>query len=431
MKNKINLGMIGFGTIGSSVVKLLMEGSNLFQKRVGIGLNLVRVCDKDLTSKRDVTVPKNILTKDVNKILNDPDIDIVVELIGGVHPAKEIVIKALSKGKHVVTANKLLLATEGEEVFKKAKEQNREVRFEAAVAGGVPIIKAIREGMVANTFSSIVGILNGTSNYILSKMTDEGVSFKAALKEAQKKGYAEKDPSLDIKGLDSSHKLAILSYLSFGKRVSMKDIYVEGIGGITPLDIQYAKEWGYTIKLLAIAKRNGKELEIRVHPALLPSRYLLSSVSGVYNAIYVDADLVGKQIFYGEGAGKLPSASAILGDIMDIGNIIVQGKKSTKVVTSKRIDVERIKKMDDVYARYYIHFSAIDRPGVLAKIADFLGQYNISIASVVQKERKKSHIVPIVMLTHEAREKDIQTALKKIDKLSSIKKKSILIRLER
>jgi len=431
VKNKINIGVIGFGTIGSSVVKLLLEESSLFQKRTGIDLHLVKVCDKDLTSKRDVTVPKNMLTKDTNKILNDPDIDIVVELIGGVHPAKKIVMKALSQGKHVVTANKLLLATEGEEIFKKAKEQDREVRFEASVAGGVPIIKAIREGMVANTFSSIVGILNGTSNYILSKMTDEGVSFKAALKEAQKKGYAEKDPSLDIKGLDSSHKLAILSYLSFGKRVAMKDIYVEGIGGISPIDIQYAKEWGYTIKLLAIAKRNGKELEARVHPALLPSRFLLSSVSGVYNAIYVDADLVGKQIFYGEGAGKLPTASAILGDIMDIGNIIVHGRRPTPVITSKRKDVERIKKMDDVCVRYYIHFSAIDKPGVLAKIADLLGQCNISIASVVQKERKEAHIVPIVMLTHEAREKDIQSALKKIDRLSTIKKKSVLIRLER
>jgi len=431
VKNKINIGVIGFGTIGSSVVKLLLEERRLFRERTGIDLHLAKVCDKDLTSKRDVTVPKGILTKDVNKVIRDPDIDVVVELIGGVHPAKEIVMKALSSGKHVVTANKLLLASEGEEIFKKAKKEDRKVRFEASVAGGVPIIKAIREGMVANTFSSVVGILNGTSNYILSKMTDEGVSFKAALKEAQKKGYAETNPSLDIKGLDSAHKLAILSLLSFGKKVTMKDIYVEGIEGISPIDIQYAKELGYTVKLLAIAKSDGSELEVRVHPALLPSKYLLSSVSGIYNAIYIDADLVGKQVFYGEGAGKLPTSSAILSDIIDIANIIVYNRKPTSLIIPKRQEIKRIKRMDDIYTRYYIHFSAIDRPGVLAKIADLLGQHNISIASVVQKERKKAHIVPIVMLTHEARDKDMQSALKKIDRLSIIKKKSVLIRLER
>ncbi len=431
MKNKINIGIIGFGTIGSSVVKLLLEERKLFQKRTGIDLHLAKVCDKDLTSKRDVNIPKGLLTKDINKILHDPDIDVVVELIGGVHPAKEIIMKALASGKHVVTANKLLLATEGEEIFKKAKAEDRKIRFEASVAGGVPIIKAIREGMVANTFSSIVAILNGTSNYILSKMTDEGVSFKAALRQAQKKGYAETNPSLDIKGLDSAHKLAILSLLSFGKKVTMKDIYVEGIDGISPIDIQYAKELGYTVKLLAIAKSNGGELEVRVHPALLPSKYLLSSVAGIYNAIYIEADLVGKQVFYGEGAGKLPTSSAILSDIIDIANIIVYGKKPTPLIVPKRQEIKRIKKMDDTWARYYMHFSAIDKPGVLANIADLLGEHNISIASVVQKERRKAHIVPIVMLTHDAKEKDMRSALKKINKLSTIKKKTVLIRLEK
>ena len=431
MKNKINIGIIGFGTIGSSVVKLLLGERKLFQKRTGIDLHLVRVCDKDLTSKRNVSVPKGLLTKDVNKILNDPDIDVIVELIGGVHPAKEIIMKALASGKHVVTANKLLLATEGEEIFNKAKKEDRKIRFEASVAGGVPIIKAIREGMVANTFSSIVGILNGTSNYILSKMTDEGVSFKAALKEAQKKGYAEKNPSLDIKGLDSAHKLAILSFLSFGKKVTMNDIYVEGIDGISPIDIQYAKELGYTIKLLAIAKSSDSELEVRVHPAFIPSEYLLSSVAGIYNAIHIEADLVGKQVFYGEGAGKLPTSSAILSDIIDIANIIVYGKKPTPLIVPERHDIKRIKKMDDIRARYYIHFSAIDKPGVLANIAELLGEHSISIASVVQKERREAHIVPIVMLTHDAKEKNMQSSLKKINKLSTIKKKTVLIRLEK
>ena len=431
MQGKINIGLIGFGTIGSGVAKFLIERRDLLLKRTGIDFNLSLVCDKDLSSKRDVSLPKSMLTKDADKVINDPSIHIIVELIGGIHPAKEIVMKALSRGKHVVTANKLLLASEGEEIFQKAKDSNREIYFEASVAGGVPIIKAIREGMVGNRFSSILGILNGTSNYILSSMSSEGSSFKAALKEAQSKGYAEKDPSLDIKGLDTSHKLAILSLLGFGKRVDLDDIYVEGIDNISNLDIQYAKELGYAIKLLAIAKRYGNELEVRVHPTLLPSEHLLSSVSGVYNAIFIEADLVGKQLFYGQGAGKLPTASAVLSDIVDIGHKITCGKNLAQSIIPKDVEIKNIRKMDDVVTRYYAHFSAIDKPGVLANIADLLGRHNISIASVVQKERREAHIVPIVMLTHEAKEMGMQAALAKINKLPAIKKKSVVIRLEK
>ncbi|MDP2921644.1 MAG: homoserine dehydrogenase [Candidatus Omnitrophota bacterium] len=429
--NKINIGLIGFGTIGSSVAKFLLENRGLLLKRTGMDFNLKLVCDKDLSANRGVNIPKSMLTKDIDRVINDPDIDIVVELVGGIHPAKEIVLKALSKGKHVVTANKLLLASEGEKIFQRAGDLNREIYFEASVAGGIPIIKAIREGMVGNRFSSILGILNGTSNFILSSMSNYGTSFKAALKEAQGKGYAERDPSLDIKGLDSSHKLAILSLLAFGKKVDLDDIYVEGIEDISTLDIQYAKEFGYVVKLLGIAKRYGDELEIRVHPTLLPSEYLLSSVSGVYNAIFIEADLVGKQLFYGQGAGKLPTTSAIVSDIIDIGNKIICGKSPAKSVIPDKSEIRKIRKMDDVITRYYVHFSAIDKPGVLAKIADLLGKHNISIASVVQKERREAHIVPIVMLTHEAREKDMQAALSSINRLSAIKKKSVVIRLEK
>lgn len=430
MKDKINIGVIGFGTIGSSVVSLLLARRKIFRDRTGIDLCLMKVCDKDLSSRREVSLPKGMLTKDANKIIRDPNIDIVVELIGGVHPAKEIVMKALSSGKHVVTANKLLLATQGEAIFKKAEKLGRQILFEASVAGGIPIIKSIREGMTANTFFSIFGILNGTSNYILSQMADKGASFKKALSQARLKGYAERNPSLDIKGLDSAHKLAILSLLAFGKKVKMKDIYVEGIEQISPLDIQYAKEMGYTVKLLAIAKRDENKLQVRVHPTLLPSKYLLSSVSGIYNAIFISADLVGKQVFYGEGAGKLPTASAILSDVMDIAYTIARGKKTAKLIIPRRLEIQSVKKIDDVCMRYYVHFSTIDKPGVLAKIAELLGTHNISIASVVQKERREGRIVPIVMLTHEAKEKDMQSALKKIDRLSAIKKKTILIRLE-
>ncbi len=430
MKNRINIGVIGFGTIGSAVVKLLLGQRRLFRQRTGIDLNLVLVCDKDLRSKRGVTVPKSKLTRDLNKVIRHPDIDVVVELIGGVHPAKEIVMKALAAGKHVVTANKLLLASEGETIFQKAEKVDREIFFEASVAGGVPIIKSIRENLLANTFYSIMGILNGTSNYILSRMSSGGVSFKVALEEAQSKGYAEANPALDIKGLDSAHKIAILSLLAFGKKVKMKDIYVEGIENISPVDIQYAKEWGYTVKLLGIAKRDGNQLGVRVHPTLLPSRYLLSSVSGAYNAIFINADLVGRQVFYGQGAGKLPTASAVISDIMDMANAIIYGKKSSRLIVAKRAEIKVVKKMDDVRTRYYVHFSVMDQPGVLAKIADLLGKHNISISSVVQKEKKEAHIVPIVMLSHEAREKDMQDALKKIDNLSVIKRKSVLLRLE-
>ncbi len=424
--SKINIGLIGFGTIGSGVAKYLMERRGLLLERTGIDFNLSLVCDK-----RKVNLPKGMVVKDIAEILDNPDINVVVELIGGIHPAKEIVMQALSNGKHVVTANKLLLAAEGEDIFRQASESNREIYFEASVAGGVPIIKAIREGMVANRFSSILGILNGTSNYILSSMSSLGSSFKTALKEAQSKGYAEKDPSLDIKGLDTSHKLAILSLLAFGKRVDLKDIYVEGIENISDFDIQYAKELGYVIKLLAIAKRYGNEIEARVHPTLLPSEYLLSSVSGAYNAVYIEGDLVGKQLFYGQGAGKLPTASAVISDIVDIGYKIACGDNSAKLVISDDTEIKGVRKMDEVVTRYYAHFSTVDKPGVLANIACILGKHNISIASVVQKERREAHIVPIVMLIHEAKESDMQAALQKINKLSTIKKKSVIIRLEK
>ena len=430
VKNNVNIGIVGWGTIGASVVGLLLERQRFFYERTGICLNLVQVCDKDIVSKRDIKLPKDMLTRDINKIIYNPDIDIVVELIGGIHPAKEIVLKSLLSGKHVVTANKLLLAVEGEDIFKKAEDMEKEIFFEASVAGGVPIINSIRKGLVANRFHSIFGILNGTSNYILSRMSSDGISFKSALKEAQSKGYAERNPSLDIKGMDSAHKIAILCLLGFGKSVDMKDIYIEGIENISTIDIQYAKECGYIIKLLAIAKREGRELGVRVHPTLLHSEYLLSSVSGIYNAIFIDGDLVGQQVFYGEGAGRLPTASAVLSDILNIAGTIIYDKSHSNLIAQKGIEIQKIKKMADIYTRYYVHFSAIDEPCVLAKISALLGRYNISIASVVQKEKIQGQIVPIVMLTHEAKEKDMQRALEKIDRLSVIKKKSVLIRVE-
>jgi len=429
-KKTINIGIIGFGKIGSSVVKLLLERRNFLREKSGIELNLALVCDKELHTHRDVTIPKDMLTKDAIRVTRHPDIDIVVELIGGVHPAKEIVIDALEHGKHVVTANKLLLATEGEDIFRKAEKCGREIYFEASVAGGIPIIKAIREGLRANNFHTIMGILNGTSNYILSRMSEDRITFGAALKEAQEKGFAERDPSLDIKGMDAAHKIIILSLLAFGKRLDIEDVFIEGIDAISSMDIEYARDWGYVVKPLAIAKRDKNQLCVRVHPTLLSSHYLLASVSGEYNAIFIEGDLAGKQVFYGQGAGRLPTASAVLSDIMDIAGVIVHGKKPTNIIATEKTEIKHVMRMDDVCTRYYVHFSAIDKPGVLAKIAELLGRHNISIASVVQKERSASHTVPIVMLTHEARERDMQSALAKIDKLPVIKGKSVLIRLE-
>lgn len=431
LKKAVNIGVIGFGTIGSSVVKILLERREFLRESTGIDFNILAVCDKDLSAKRDVDVPKEILTNDYNKVLNDPRINVVVELIGGVHPAKEIVLKALSIGKYVVTANKLLLAVEGESILKALSKADTSIYFEASVGGGIPIIKSIREGMVGNKFFSIFGILNGTSNYILSKMSLEGVSFSEALKEAQAKGYAEKDPGLDVKGLDSAHKLAILALLAFGRKIDMKDIYIEGIENISSRDIEYAKGFGYVIKLLGITKRHLNKIELRVHPTLIPSEYLLASVTGVYNAIFIDGDLVGNQLFYGQGAGKLPTASAVLSDIVDIAKHIACKGENNKIKLNVDREIKGIKKMSEVVTRYYVHFSAIDKPGVLAKIAELLGRHNISIASVVQKERREAKIVPIVMLTHEAREKDMQDALRKINKLDIIKRKTVVIRLEK
>lgn len=428
---QINVGIIGFGTVGSGVVKALISRRQLLREKLGIDINLKKICDKDIFSDRGISVNKGLLTKDAKSLINDPQIDIIVELIGGIHPAKEFIIKALKKGKHVVTANKLLLAEEGKRIFKIAKEEGREIYFEASVGGGIPIVRSIREGLVANRFLNILGIINGTSNFILSKMTDEGINFEEALLKAKQKGYAEKDPSLDIEGWDSAHKLIILCVLGFGRWVDLKEIYVEGISKIRALDIAYASELGYVIKLLAIAKAVNGKLEARVHPTLLPKTHLLSSVSGNYNAIYVSGDLVGEQILYGEGAGRFPASSAVVSDIADIALKIAGGANFYRREPDFKSNIKRVCRMDEVKTKYYIRFSVIDRPGVLARIAHVLGSNGISIASVVQKERRQAKAVPVVMLTHEAKENSVQLALKEIDRLSVVKERSVVLRMER
>ena len=429
MRN-INVGIIGFGTVGSGVVEALTKKRSYLNKRLGGSINIVKICDNDLRKKRSVKVDRNLLTKDVNDVLNNPKIDIVVELIGGIHPAYEIINKALNNKKHVVTANKALLALKKRSLLEKAMRNNVQLRFEASVAGGVPIIKALREGLVANRVHSIYGIINGTCNYILSEMTNNNIDFDSALKDAQKKGYAEKFPAMDISGLDSAHKIAILASLSFGIDVKLSDIHVDGISDITDADIKYAAEWGYLIKLLAIAKVTPEGLEVRVHPTLVPKRHPLASVDRNFNAIFLNTDMLGDSLFYGKGAGSIPTASAVISDIADISRDIIGGSSGRVPSIVYDDKVKQVKKKDDFSSSYYVRFSAIDKPGVLARISKILSEFKISIAFVSQEARREERIVPIVMMTHLARERDFSQALRTIDRLGFIRRKSVVIRSE-
>ncbi len=427
---KINIGLIGFGNIGCGVVKILQQRKSLLSRKIGIEIVIKKICDKNLTKKRGVSVDKNLLTHDADEIINDPQIDIVAELIGGINPAKEFISNALKKGKHVVTANKALLAECGNELFSLARERGKNIYFEASVGAGIPIIKSIKEGLVANKFDCIFGILNGTSNYVLTQMSKESCSFADAIAEAKAKGFAESDPTLDIQGIDSAHKLVLLTYLAFGKIIAIKDIFIEGISQISACDIAYAKELGYEIKLLAIAKKKLDELELCVHPAFLPSEHLLSSVDGVFNAIYVSSDLAGDLMFYGPGAGQLAAASAVVSDIVDLTQDIKAGLFRPTLNSIEDNSIKGLRKIDEFENKYYIRIMAVDKPGVLAKVAGILSRFGISIASVTQKERLKSRSVPVVMVTHEVKEKNLRGALKMIDKLADIKEKSVAIRIE-
>ncbi|MDD5130271.1 MAG: homoserine dehydrogenase [Candidatus Omnitrophica bacterium] len=427
---KINIGIIGFGNIGCGVAKIITSRKPLLAEKIETEISIKKICDKDLARKRDVVIDKALLTNDAYEIINDPGIDIVVELMGGINPAKEFILAALKKGKHVVTANKALLAEHGNELFREAAERGKNIYFEASVGAGIPIIKSIKEGLVANKFTSIFGIVNGTSNYVLTQMSKENCSFTNALSDAKLKGFAEKDPTFDIQGIDSAHKLVLLTYLTFGKIVGLKDIFIEGISQISAADIAYAKELGYTIKLLAIAKKEVNELEVRVHPTFLPSGHLLSSVDGVFNAIYVSSDLAGDLMFYGPGAGQLPAASAVVSDIVDLVQDIKAGLFRPTLNSREDSSIKNLRKIDAFENKYYIRITAVDKPGVLAKISGILAKFGISIASVNQKEKLKSHVVPVVMVTHEVKEKNLRGALKMIDKLTDIKDKSIAIRIE-
>lgn len=434
----INVGIIGFGTVGAGTAKILLENKDVISQRIGFDINLKKIADLDIKKSRGIKLPEGILTTNADDILNDPEINIVIELIGGIHPAKELILKAIKNNKHVVTANKALIATEGNEILAEAEKHGVEIGFEASVAGGIPIIKIIKEGLVANRILAVYGIINGTSNYILTKMTDEGIEFSDALKEAQRLGYAEADPTYDIEGIDSAHKLAILASLAYDIPLSFNDVYKEGITRITSQDIGFAGELGYKIKLLAIAKASDNKVELRVHPTMVPKDYLISKVDGVFNAIYVQGDAVGDTLYYGRGAGDMPTGSAVVSDVVDIGKRImihdtgyrIQDKKYRASCIAHHASSIKIKKIEDIEAMYYFRFTAFDKPGVLSSISGVLGKYNISITSVIQKGRRLGEAVPLIVLTHTAKEKDVIKAVAEIDRLSVVADKTLYIRVE-
>jgi homoserine dehydrogenase len=430
----IKVGLIGFGTVGTGVARILQKNSRLIEKRMGAKIVLKRIADVDLERDRGIRLKPGVLTRQADEVIGDPEIDIVMELMGGIEPARTYVMQAMRNRKHIVTANKALLALHGDEIFRDAHDFGVNINFEASVGGGIPLIRSIQEGLVANRIQSIFGILNGTSNYILSKMTNERRNFKEVLKEAQDKGYAEVDPTLDIKGIDAAHKLAILIRLAFGTSMKFDDIFIEGITDITPLDIQFIQEFGYRIKLLSIAKIDRGKIEARVHPTMIPEGHLLSMVEGVFNAIYIKGDAVGPTLFYGQGAGQMPTASAVVSDLVEMGrNLLVQAAGCRVPLSSfqdSAVQKIPVKKMDEVAMPFYIRFSALDQPGVLSKISGILGKNNISIASVIQKERQIKGGVPIVMMTHEAKENNVHRALEEIDRLRVILEKTMFIRVE-
>ena len=431
MISRVGVGIIGFGTVGTGVAKILLENAALISRRVGVPIEIVRIADLDVTRDRGLTLPPGLLTTDAKQILADPSIDIVVELIGGCDVAKCIILEAIAAGKHVVTANKALLALHGEEIFAAAFRTGVDLGFEASVGGGIPVIQALREGLAANTIQSIYGIINGTANYILSRMTQEGQSFETVLDEAKQAGYAEADPTFDVAGVDSAHKLAILVALAYGTPVNVKDVYTEGITHITPLDIAYAKEFGCTIKLLGIAKLVGNEVEARVHPTMLPSSSPIAQVEGVYNAIQLVGDAVGdrrRAVDRRQDAG-----SAVVGDLIAIARNLLKGAVGRVPPASFQQDQRRplrMRTMEEISSLYYLRFMVLDRPGVLSQIAGELGRCGISISSVLQQGRREGQTVPVVIKTHTATERDVQTALRAINRMAFISEPTTLIRVE-
>ena len=432
--NPIRVGLLGIGTVGSGTYHVLKRNTDEITRRAGRPIQITVVADKNIELAQKQTAGTCRVTDDAFAVVNDPQIDIVVELIGGYGIAKELVLKAIENGKHVVTANKALLATHGDEIFAAARQKNVIVAFEAAVAGGIPIIKALREGLTANRIEWIAGIINGTTNYILSEMRSAGLPFDVVLKKAQELGYAEADPTFDIEGVDAAHKVSIMSAIAFGNRMNFEKAYIEGISKLDAVDIRYAEQLGYRIKLLGITKRRPEGIELRVHPTLIPTKRLIANVEGAMNAVLVHGDAVGPTLYYGKGAGAEPTASAVIADLVDVTRLctadVEQRVPYLAFQPDAIVDIP-ILPMSEVITSYYLRLCVEDKPGVLADITRILADQQISIDAMIQREPAEGEEkTDIIMLTHQTKEKNVDTAISRIESLSVVKGKVTRIRLE-
>ena len=429
----VNIGILGLGTVGRGTAEVLRENAAEISRRLGRAVNVFMVSTRDEAKARAVCPPETLITADPFEVVRHPEVDIVAEVFGGTEAAKELVLEAIRHSKHVVTANKKLLAEYGSEVFALAEEKNVMVQFEAAVAGGIPIIKALREGLSANRIRSIAGIINGTSNFILSEMREKGSAFADVLKEAQALGYAEADPTFDIEGHDAGHKITIMSALAFGTPVNFQACYLEGISGLDSRDIKYAEELGYRIKLLGITRKTDKGIELRVHPTLLPESRLLANVNGVMNAVRVNADMVGETLYYGAGAGALPTASAVVADIIDIARLLgadTGNRVPHLAFQPSQVQAQTILPMDEIVSSYYLRVQAQDKPGVLGRIANLLADQNVSIEALIQKGVVNGDTAEIVILTHSTVEKYVKAAIAGIESMDTVNGKVTMIRME-
>ncbi|UOO80892.1 homoserine dehydrogenase [Uruburuella testudinis] len=429
----VNIGILGLGTVGSGAVGVLRNNAAEISRRLGRDVNVFMVSTRDAGKARAACAESTLITDDPFAVVRHPEVDIVVELFGGTEIAKDLVLEAIENGKHVVTANKKLLAEYGNEIFSLAEQKNVMVQFEAAVAGGIPIIKALREGLAANNIRSIAGIINGTSNFILTEMREKGSAFADVLKQAQELGYAEADPTFDIEGHDAGHKITIMSALAFGTPVNFNACYLEGISKLDSRDIRYAEELGYRVKLLGITRKSEQGIELRVHPTLIPECRLLANVNGVMNAVRVDADMVGETLYYGAGAGALPTASAVVADIIDISRLITadSGNRVPHLAfQAGEVKAQRMLAMDEITSSYYLRVEAEDKPGVLGRIANLLADEGVSIEALIQKGVIKQTIAEIVILTHSTVEKNIKAAIAAIEALDSVERPVVMIRME-
>ncbi|MBF0490663.1 MAG: homoserine dehydrogenase [Candidatus Omnitrophica bacterium] len=427
----LNIGLIGYGVVGQGVAKVLKSRRKFLREKYDTDFFIKTICDRSISKKPNLALEQTLLTTDYQVILKDPDIHVVVELIGGLSPAKEIVLAALRAKKHVVTANKALIAECGLELFKEADANGCSILFESSVGAGIPMIRTITEGLAGNKFNGVYGIVNGTCNYILTAMSKSKLSFAQALKEAQEKGYAESNPTLDISGMDSAYKLAILVFVTMGKLVNVKDIHLEGISHISHDDIEFAESLNLTIRLLAIGKKVGNQLDVRVHPTMIPKDHGLATVNGVDNAIFLDADPLGDVFIEGQGAGQMTAAMGVVGDLINLGIRVDAPACIWAFNPADEVANLSLRKIDEIETRFYIRFMVTDKPGVLAAITTVLGQHNISIASVSQKQENKGSTVPVVILTHQANERQVREALDKITDLAVIRGRPVAIRMEK